>query len=193
MRGEIVTLALKHHAALQRGEKRKFKKLTVRAASRRARVPPFSSPRRNPPPPSPAAQFCNIGNPQELRQEPITFFRQVLSLVNLPELLAAAETQPAVAAFFPPDVVARARKYLSAIPGGLGAYTHSQGIEIVREEVAAFISARDGVPARASDIYLSDGASPAAQTFLKAIIRGEHDGVMVPIPQYPLYSASIAL
>jgi acyl-[acyl-carrier-protein]-phospholipid O-acyltransferase/long-chain-fatty-acid--[acyl-carrier-protein] ligase len=42
----------------------------------------------------------------------------VLSLVNLPELLAAAETQPAVAAFFPPDVVARARKYLSAIPGG---------------------------------------------------------------------------
>jgi alanine transaminase len=117
----------------------------------------------------------------------------VLSLVNLPELLVAAETQPAVAAFFPPDVVARARKYLSAIPGGLGAYTHSQGIEIVREEVAAFISARDGVPARASDIYLSDGASPAAQTFLKAIIRGEHDGVMVPIPQYPLYSASIAL
>jgi aspartate/methionine/tyrosine aminotransferase len=28
---------------------------------------------------------------------------------------------------------------------------------------------------------------------LHAMIRGPTDGVMVPIPQYPLYSASIAL
>lgn len=28
---------------------------------------------------------------------------------------------------------------------------------------------------------------------LRAIIRGSNDGIMVPIPQYPLYSASIAL
>jgi hypothetical protein len=63
----------------------------------------------------------------------------------------------------------------------------------VRAEVAGFISARDGVPAHASDIFLSDGASPAAQAFLKALIRSRSDGVMVPIPQYPLYSASITL
>jgi len=113
----------------------------------------------------------------------------VLAIANYPELLRAAP-----AGLFPADVVARAAKYLARVPGGLGAYTHSQGLEVVREEVAAFIQRRDGgVPASARDVYLSDGASPAAQAILKAIIRGAGDGVMVPIPQYPLYSASIAL
>lgn len=28
---------------------------------------------------------------------------------------------------------------------------------------------------------------------LQALIRGNNDGIMVPIPQYPLYSASIVL
>lgn len=28
---------------------------------------------------------------------------------------------------------------------------------------------------------------------LNTIIRNEHDGILVPIPQYPLYSASIQL
>ena len=97
------------------------------------------------------------------------------------ELLAAAETQPAVAAFFPPDVVARARKYLSAIPGGLGAYTHSQGIEIVREEVAAFISARDGVPDRikgldtgADDYVVKPVDLDELAARLRALVRRAH-------------------
>jgi len=28
---------------------------------------------------------------------------------------------------------------------------------------------------------------------LNALIRGQHDSIMVPVPQYPLYSASVAL
>ncbi len=67
--------------------------------------------------------FCNIGNPQELGQKPITFFRQVSALINYPQLLDT----PAAAAAFPPDALDRARSYLKTIPGGIGAYTHSQG------------------------------------------------------------------
>ena len=43
------------------------------------------------------------------------------------------------------------------------------------------------------DIFLTDGASPAVRKMLNAIIRDENDGLLVPIPQYPLYSASIQL
>ena len=31
--------------------------------------------------------FCNIGNPQQLKQKPLTFHREVLSLVTAPHLL----------------------------------------------------------------------------------------------------------
>ena len=43
------------------------------------------------------------------------------------------------------------------------------------------------------DIFLTDGASPAVRMVLNAIIRDDNDGLLVPRPQYPLYSASIQL
>lgn len=43
------------------------------------------------------------------------------------------------------------------------------------------------------NIFLTDGASPAVRLGLNAIIRDGNDGILVPIPQYPLYSASIQL
>ena len=61
--------------------------------------------------------FCNIGNPHELRQPPITFFRQVLALATWPALADA----PGADAIFPADALARARKYIAHIPGGTGA------------------------------------------------------------------------
>jgi hypothetical protein len=42
-------------------------------------------------------------------------------------------------------------------------------------------------------IFLSDGASVAVRLCLNAMIRNANDGILVPIPQYPLYSASIKL
>jgi hypothetical protein len=42
-------------------------------------------------------------------------------------------------------------------------------------------------------IFLTDGASPAVRLCLNAILRNTNDGILVPIPQYPLYSASIQL
>eukprot|EP01102_Stenamoeba_stenopodia_P004541 TRINITY_DN1483_c0_g1_i1.p1 TRINITY_DN1483_c0_g1~~TRINITY_DN1483_c0_g1_i1.p1 ORF type:complete len:538 (+),score=125.19 TRINITY_DN1483_c0_g1_i1:111-1724(+) len=136
---------------------------------------------------------CNIGNPQELGQVPISFLRQVISLVEYPPLLEAVKTNKALQGLFPEDVVERASYLRSEIPGGVGAYTHSQGLAVVRKTVAEFIERRDGVKSDPEQIFLFDGASPAVQSCLKLVIRGPSDGVMIPIPQYPLYSASIPL
>ncbi|CAN6196633.1 unnamed protein product [Urochloa humidicola] len=42
-------------------------------------------------------------------------------------------------------------------------------------------------------IYLTDGASKGVMQMLNTIIRNEKDGILVPVPQYPLYSAAISL
>lgn len=131
---------------------------------------------------------CNIGNPQALQQAPLTFPRQVLAALMYPGLI---DEPPAS---WPSDAVGRAKQYLADLPAPLGAYTSSQGFETVRHEVARFIQERDGVDdASADDIFLTDGASKAAQFVLQLLTRGPGDGVMLPIPQYPLYSATMAL
>lgn len=131
---------------------------------------------------------CNIGNPHELGQQPLTFFRQVLALCQYPQLM----DNPAASSAFPPDAIARAKAYLSTI-STVGAYTHSKGLQMVREEVAAFVEKRDGFPTDPERIFLTDGASSGVKMLLNTIIRNDKDGVMCPIPQYPLYSASMAL
>jgi len=133
--------------------------------------------------------FCNIGNPQQLLQKPMTFIRQVLALCDYPDALQ----DPKMRQLFPKDVLARAEKITGAIPGGTGAYSESKGVRICRQAVADFISERDGFPADPDDIWLTDGASPGVKYVLEALIRDHNDGIMCPIPQYPLYSAAIAL
>ena len=66
-------------------------------------------------------------------------------------------------------------------------------MRFIREAVAAFIHERDGIPVDPEAIYLTDGASKGVQTALRILISGPQDGVMIPIPQYPLYSATITL
>ncbi|XP_010939849.1 alanine aminotransferase 2 isoform X2 [Elaeis guineensis] len=134
--------------------------------------------------------YCNIGNPQSLGQQPVTFFREVLALCDHPSILDKSEAH----ALFSSDAIARARQILDLIPGrATGAYSHSQGIKGLRDAIAAGIAARDGFPANADDIFLTDGASPAVHMMMQLLIRSEKDGILCPIPQYPLYSASIAL
>ena len=55
------------------------------------------------------------------------------------------------------------------------------------------LAGRDGFPADPKDIYLSAGASSGVNTLLHVICAGPHTGVLVPIPQYPLYTASLAV
>ncbi|WZY98042.1 hypothetical protein YC2023_070371 [Brassica napus] len=134
--------------------------------------------------------YCNIGNPQSLSQQPITFFREVLALCSHTALLDRDETH----ALFSADSIARAWKILDQIPGkATGAYSHSQGIKGLRDAIAAGIEARDGLPADPNDIFMTDGASPGVHMMMQLLISSEKDGILCPIPQYPLYSASIAL
>eukprot|EP00605_Chrysophyceae_sp_TOSAG23-4_P000516 GSChrysophyteH1.ASY1.ANO1.582.1 assembled CDS len=111
--------------------------------------------------------LCNIGNPQALKQRPVSFIRDVVSLVVNPELV---ERMPGV---FKPDVIARAQAYLSG-PGE-----------------------RDGFPANPDNIFLTNGASEGVRMCMQTIMRpssaGFKDGVLTPIPQYPLYSALTTL
>jgi aspartate/methionine/tyrosine aminotransferase len=132
--------------------------------------------------------YCNIGNPQALEQRPLTWIRQILALVEYPELM---ERMPE--GLFPADAVAVARRVVRATRHGLGAYTDSKGYLFVREAVAAFIRGRDGIEADPETIYLTDGASKGVQAALRILVGGARDGILIPTPQYPLYSATITL
>ncbi|KAA1122776.1 hypothetical protein PGTUg99_008566 [Puccinia graminis f. sp. tritici] len=164
---------------------------------------------------------CNIGNPQQLGQKPITFYRQVACLTEYPELMDAPEASK----LFPKDVVDRARSLLDSI-GSVGAYSHSMGVPIIRQHIAQFIQSqlsnffferspsppkkanrekknnyecekkiveRDGFPADPETIYLTAGASAGVSNIMQLLLSKETDGVMIPIPQYPLYTAALAL
>ena len=133
--------------------------------------------------------YCNIGNPQALRQKPITFVRQVLSLLEYPALMDGPEAEK----LFPADAVKRARMILEKNPSGTGAYTQSAGLPFIRRAVADFINQRDGIPVDPNRIVLTDGASKGVQAVFTMLTNKENDGYMIPIPQYPLYSATIAL
>ncbi len=136
--------------------------------------------------------YCNIGNPQALGQKPLSYVRHVLALMQDPRLLDEAPHA------YPSDVKQRALELLKFSKGGLGAYSESKGLAIVRKDVAEFIAARDSdakvkVEADSEHIYLTDGASKGVQTALRLLIASKNDGIMIPIPQYPLYSATITL
>ncbi|MCU0372094.1 MAG: aminotransferase class I/II-fold pyridoxal phosphate-dependent enzyme [Ignavibacteria bacterium] len=133
--------------------------------------------------------YCNIGNPQALKQKPLTYIRQVLALLEYPDMISNPET----AKLFPADLVSRAKMILDKNPSGTGAYTQSAGIQFIRKAVAEFITRRDGIPADKDRIILTDGASKGVQAVLTMILKNPNDGIMIPIPQYPLYSATLAL
>lgn len=153
---------------------------------------------------------CNIGNPQALGQRPISYYREVLSFLEAPQRVARERT---LARSFREDpkafenlteddftseyVLQVCDDMLSKLGTGLGAYTESKGPYFIREAVAAYIDSRDGAAATAgvrSDpeaIFLTNGASDAARSIIDILISDPGDGIMIPIPQYPLYSAAV--
>ncbi|KAI5778103.1 pyridoxal phosphate-dependent transferase [Geopyxis carbonaria] len=128
---------------------------------------------------------ANIGNPQQLDQQPLTFFRQVLSILEYPALL---ETE----GLFPEDVKERARTLLKEVHS-VGAYSMSQGVLGIRKSVAKFIESRDGFPADPNSIFLTAGASSGVNSCLNTICNSPNTGILIPVPQYPLYTATLAL
>ena len=133
--------------------------------------------------------YCNIGNPQALKQKPLTYIRQVISLLEYPDLLNNSDAGK----IYPKDIIEKAKSMLHNLPHGTGAYTQSAGIPFIRQAIAEFITKRDGIPADVEHIVLTDGASKGVQSVIMALLKNSNDGFMIPIPQYPLYSATIAL
>ncbi|KAM7191564.1 mitochondrial putative alanine aminotransferase [Rhypophila sp. PSN 637] len=134
---------------------------------------------------------ANIGNPQQLDQKPITFFRQVLSLLENPELIEHEDVLLNQLGY-KPDVIERAKWLLKHV-GSVGAYSASNGVPAIRQKIAEFLEKRDGFPANQADIYLSAGASSGVNTLLHVICQNDKSGILVPIPQYPLYTASLSV
>ncbi|GMI20539.1 hypothetical protein TeGR_g1143, partial [Tetraparma gracilis] len=135
--------------------------------------------------------YTNIGNPHSVGQKPLTWPRQVSALVDLPADVGV--DHPQAASLFPADAIARAREMKGALGGGTGAYSHSKGIRSFRDDVAAFIASRDGIPADPERIFLTNGASTGIGSILTTVMAGGKDGCMIPIPQYPIYSATLAM
>lgn len=133
--------------------------------------------------------YCNICNPQQLGQQPITFFRQVMALTEYPELMNDPNKLEGV---FPQDVIDRAKSLLSGFKT-LGAYSHSKGVPYIRQRVAEFIERRDGFPSDPENIFLISGASSGVLMVMQLLIESPNVGVMLPVPQYPLYSAACSL
>ena len=87
---------------------------------------------------------CNIGNPQALGQRPITYYRQVLSLLEDPSRIARerklAAAAPSGIEPLSGYVLDQAERILEMSGSGVGAYTDSHGPAFVREAIAARIS-----------------------------------------------------
>ncbi|CAB9518182.1 Probable alanine aminotransferase, mitochondrial [Seminavis robusta] len=135
--------------------------------------------------------FTNIGNPQSVGQKPLTWPRQVMALVDLPDHVGV--NHPLASQMFPADAIRRAKEIKAAMAcGSSGAYSHSKGVKLLREDVVKFISHRDGgVQADPEDIFLTNGASTGIVMILNALLADSTCGVLIPIPQYPIYSATI--
>ena len=128
--------------------------------------------------------LCNIGNPQSVGQKPFTFFRQVLAACMYPELIDSGT--------LPKDAAERAATILAGMQGGVGAYSGSKGVDSIRENVAAYIQERDGGElGDPENIFLTSGASEGIKTIMQLATRNESDGILIPTPQYPLYSATV--
>jgi len=132
---------------------------------------------------------ANIGDAHAMGNKPITFIRQVLALITHPPLLDSED--------FPEDAKTRARAILAGCKGGsVGSYSDSPGLEVIRRHVAEYIMERDGgIECDWRNIILCAGASEGIRGCLKLLTgpgTGTRPGVMIPIPQYPLYSASLA-
>lgn len=75
----------------------------------------------------------------------------------------------------------------------IGAYSNSKGLPFVRAGIARFITERDGYPSNPEHIFITDGASEGIKRVLQCVIKDDKTGVLLPIPQYPLYSAAVTL
>lgn len=132
---------------------------------------------------------ANIGDCHAMNQKPLTYYRQMLACASRPELMDSDST-------IPDDVKVKIKELLKACGGqSVGAYSEACGIELIRRQCAKYIEDRDGIPSEWTNIFLTYGASEVVKSILSFVNNSSKPtlpvGVMIPIPQYPLYSATI--
>jgi hypothetical protein len=119
--------------------------------------------------------YTNIGNPQSVGQKPLTWPRQVLALIDLPD--SEGINHPSAKEMFPIDAIERAKLIKEGLGGnGSGSYSHSKGIKMFREDVITFLQKRDQIDIKyynVENIFLSNGASAAIFNLLTALIADE--------------------
>lgn len=117
--------------------------------------------------------YTNIGNPHAVQQKALTWPRQVMALLQLPDAIGI--DHPEAPKLFPLDAIERAREMKAAMGGhGIGAYTHSKGIKEFRRDVARFIEERDGAKwgsVNVENIFLTAGASEAITMVMTALVK----------------------
>ena len=64
--------------------------------------------------------YTNIGNPHQVGQQPITYYRQIMALCDLPAAMGV--DHPKIGELFPADVIERAKEYREIVGpnGGYG-------------------------------------------------------------------------
>jgi aspartate/methionine/tyrosine aminotransferase len=71
-------------------------------------------------------------------------------------------------------------------------YDFVTGVLGFRKHIAEYIQKRDGYRSFPGNIFLTNGASTAISMVLQGLLASNRDAVMIPIPQYPIYSALIS-
>ncbi len=87
--------------------------------------------------------------------------------------------------FRPPEHVIEA--VTQAARHSFTGYTHSAGLPVARNAVASYATAL-GAPTTAKDVFMTSGASEAADLLLSALVN-VGDEVLLPAPGYPIYAA----
>lgn len=121
---------------------------------------------------------ANIGNPQQkgLDQVPITYWRQVISLLEYPDLMT--QHLELAKKIYPEDVIQRAKGLLEEI-GSVGAYSGSKGVLGIRKRVAKFLEGEsvrtpsDPHPSAAMILWRDKEAS------VISLISGDYNGTSV--------------
>jgi alanine-synthesizing transaminase len=96
---------------------------------------------------------------------------------------------PAQFGFAMPDAMRRAM--IEHLPDAEG-YCNERGIDEAREAVAADLGARGIAGVSADDVLMGNGASELILMCMEALLE-PGDEVLVPAPDYPLWTAAVAL
>lgn len=110
-----------------------------------------------------------------------------MSAVLFPELLNSSQICN--------DAKDRARDFIEQMNVPIGAYSsNAKGYPFIRKIVSEFINHRDNVKdSNPEHVFLTNGAGEAARVMIQLLIRDQNDGVMIPNPVYPLYSALVTM